>query len=239
MTLRKALAFALVLATTPSAMAADDANEAGADTTTGEAVIARFRSHLASPGCGDASATWRRHYAPFVRRLIDPRDPELARFDYVLERMIEADLPAEYAIIPFVESHYEPDQRSGIGPAGLWQFTARTARAHGLKVGAGHDDRMSMEASTRAAVTYLGSLHRQFGGNWRTTVMAYNAGDGRMRLAQRRGNAVLSFITRIYPDKIHAVACDILDRGDSEHWQTPLQRPLPRLRLPSILRPKG
>lgn len=225
--------FALALFVAPCALAADD------DTTTGATVLAQFQAHLASPGCDDASSTWRRHYAPFVRRLIDPRDPALARFDYVLTRMSNAGLPAEYALIPFVESHYEPDQRSSEGPAGLWQFTAATARLHGLKVGGGGDDRMSLEASTRAAVTYLKTLHRQFGGNWRTTVMAYNAGDGRMRMAQRRGGAGLSFITRIYPDKIHAIACDILDHGDSEHWKAPLQRPLPRLRLPGSLRPKG
>ncbi|MBW8822870.1 MAG: lytic transglycosylase domain-containing protein [Xanthomonadales bacterium] len=231
--LRHGLCLALAFIAAPRALAADD------DTTTGSAVLAQFQGHLASPGCNDASSTWRRHYAPFVRRLIDSRDPALARFDYVLTRMADAGLPSEYAIIPFVESHYEPDQRSGIGPAGLWQFTTQTARAHGLKVGGGRDDRMSMEASTRAAVTYLKTLHRQFGGNWRNTVMAYNAGDGRMRMAQRRGGAGLSFITRIYPDKIHAIACDIIDHGDSEHWKAPLQRPLPRLRLPGVLRAKG
>ena len=230
---RHGIPLALALIATPCALAADN------DTTTGAAVLTLFESHLASRGCDDASATWRRHYAPFVRRLIDPRDPALARFDYVLTRISEAGLPSEYAIIPFVESHYEPDQRSGIGPAGLWQFTAQTARAHGLKIGGGRDDRMSMEASTRAAVIYLKTLHRQFGGKWRTTVMAYNAGDGRMRMAQRRGGAGLSFITRIYPDKIHAIACDILDHGDSEHWKAPLKRPLPRLKLPSVLRAKS
>ncbi len=231
---RRAAVLILAILIAPRAVAAD-----GDTTTTGADVLTRFESHLASPGCDDASATWRRHYAPFVRRLIDPRDPALARFDYVLAQMAAAGLPSEYAIIPFVESHYEPDQRSSEGPAGLWQFTAATARLHGLKVGGGRDDRLSLEASTRAAVAYLKTLHRQFGGNWRTTVMAYNAGDGRMRMAQRRGGAGLSFITRIYPDKIHAIACDILDRGDSEHWKAPLQRPLPRLKLPGGLRVKS
>lgn len=229
---RQGLLFAATLAACPALPAAEP------ETTTGETVLAQFESHLASPHCGDASATWRRHYAPFVRRLIDPRDPALARFDYVLGRMNDAGLPSEYALIPFVESHYEPDQRSSIGPSGLWQFTSQTARAHGLHVGGGRDDRLSMEASTRAAVTYLKTLHRQFGGNWRTTVMAYNAGDGRMRSAQRRGGAGLSFITRVYPDKIHAIACDILDRSDSTRWKAPLQRSLPRLQLPKVLQSK-
>lgn len=230
---RHAPYLSLALIASPCVSAADDG------TTTGAAVLTEFQAHLASPGCNDASATWRRHYAPFVRRLIDPRDPALARFDYVLTRITDAGLPGEYAIIPFVESHYEPEQRSSEGPAGLWQFTAQTARMHGLKVGAGRDDRMSMEASTRAAVTYLKALHRQFGGNWRTTVMAYNAGDGRMRMAQRRGGPGLSFITRMYPDKIHAIACDILDHGDSARWKAPLQRQLPRLKLPGVLQAKG
>ena len=59
-----------------------------------------------------------------------------------------------------------------------------------------------------------------------------------MRMAQRRGGAGLSFITRIYPDKIHAIACDILDHGDSEHWKAPMQRSLLRLQLPDPLRKK-
>lgn len=232
MTWRRGVLLALAITACPALPAAEPG------TTTGEAVLAQFESHLASPDCDDASSTWRRHYAPFVRRLIDPGDPALARFDYVLSRLNDAGLPSEYALIPFVESHYEPDQRSSIGPSGLWQFTSQTARAHGLHVDGSRDDRMSMEASTRAAVTYLRTLHRQFGGNWRTTVMAYNAGDGRMRQAQRRGGAGLSFITRVYPDKIHAIACDILDRSDSTHWKASMQRTLPRLRLPRVLQSK-
>ena len=174
------------------------------------AAFAMFRAHMADPSCTAAGSRWRRQYAPFVHRLDRGGDRVQMLFARVVDSIVHAGLPTEYALIPFVESHYLPGARSGQGPAGLWQFTEGTARAHGLKVGKGRDDRLSPEASTRAAVAYLKMLHRQFHGDWRTVLMAYNAGDGRLRAARRNGRLrSLSPITRNYPDKIEAIACEI------------------------------
>jgi len=173
-------------------------------------LLSRFRTHMADPSCSGSGTRWRSQYAPFVRRLDRGGDRVQSLFVDVMDRMISAGLPTEYALIPFVESHYLPGARSGQGPAGMWQFTEGTARVHGLKVAKGRDDRLSPDASTRAAVAYLKMLHRQFHGDWRTVLMAYNAGDGRMRAARRRGRVGgLSPITRNYPDKIEAIACEI------------------------------
>ncbi|RZA21228.1 MAG: lytic transglycosylase domain-containing protein, partial [Lysobacteraceae bacterium] len=88
------------------------------------------------------------------------------------------------------------------------QFTATTARKNGLVVRSGHDQRLDAEAATIAAVGHLRRLHRMFGGDWRWTAMAYNAGEGAARAARRKGGLPrLSAITRHYPDKLHALAC--------------------------------
>lgn len=196
------LLLALLLATGPATPAATPATRDGAE------VMARFHARLAAPGCGDASPRWKRHYAHAAQDLAGRDAQALMLFGYVLDALLAADLPAEYALIPFVESRYRPDVRSPGGQVGLWQFTAATARRNGLAVRSGRDERLDADASTRAAVRYLQRLHRMFGGDWRWTAMAYNAGEGAVRAAKRRGGTKgLSSITRHYPDKLHALAC--------------------------------
>ncbi len=174
-----------------------------------EAISAGFWNNLADPDCGKAPRRWRSHYGDVPKRLRSPREQQLrVRFLHVIDALQAAGLPSEFALIPFVESRYRPNARSPWGQVGLWQFTAATARRNGLAVRSGHDERLDAEASTRAAVRYLKRLHRMFGKDWRLTAMAYNAGEGAVRKARRRGGTQgLSSITRHYPDKLHALAC--------------------------------
>lgn len=174
-----------------------------------ESISARFWSDVAEPECGNAPRRWLVHYADVPRRLRNPREARLrADVARVLDALDAAGLPSEFALIPFVESRYRATARSPGGQLGLWQFTAATARRNGLEVRPGHDQRLDPEASTRAAVRYLRSLHDLFGADWRWTVMAYNAGEGAARRARRNGGArKLSPIARHYPDKLHALAC--------------------------------
>ena len=195
-------ALALLLLAAPAAWA---------QSQRGAVAVEQWRDGLAEPRCSGAADRWRRHYAPSVRRMLGARDGgRLALFDHVSDALRDAGLPTEFALIPLIESDYRADARAASGPAGLWQFTAPTARNHRLKIAGGTDERLSPHASTRAAVRYLGLLHRMFGRDWRKTVMAYNAGDGAFRAAQRRGTG-LSNITRAYPDKLHAIACLLLE----------------------------
>lgn len=182
---------------------------AGAPSPSLTAISADFWNDLADPECGKAPRRWRQHYGDIPRRLRSPREAQLRRhFALVLDALDQAGLPSEFALIPFVESRYRPSARSPGGQVGLWQFTAATARRNGLTVRNGHDQRLDAEASTRAAVRYLKRLHRMFGGDWRWTAMAYNAGEGAARAAKRKGSTQrLSSITRHYPDKLHALAC--------------------------------
>lgn len=173
-----------------------------------------FRGHLANPDpCTGASRIWLRHYAPYTRQL-KTRDGRVSTlFNTVVEKMVAAGLPTEYALIPFVESHFNPGSRSLLGPAGLWQFTAQTARNHGLTVTGKRDDRMDATRSTDAAIRYLRYLHRKFKGDEDSILMAFNAGEGRLLSSRRKSGKHLSFVTHVYPDKIQAIACNIVRQG--------------------------
>lgn len=206
-------------------------------TRSGSELMREFEEGLAEPGCTDASPRWRTHYARAATRLADQDEVALTLFAYVLDEVRSAGLPSEFALIPFVETRFHADVRSAGGPAGLWQFTASTARRNGIHVQAGRDGRMSVVSSTRAAVKYLGRLHRMFGKQWRQTAMAYNAGEGALRLSRRKNARPLSGITRSYPAKLHAIACLFVEQGRNGRWQRAVGRPLPRL-APRVL-PEG
>ena len=198
-------------------------------TRSGGEIMRRFHAGLADDDCRKASSRWRTHYARAADHLADKDEFALAVFGYVLDEVREAGLPSEFALIPFVESRYHADARSKGGPAGLWQFTAGTARRHGMRVQGTIDERLSVVASTESAVRYLSRLHRMFDRDWRQAVMAYNAGEGALRASRRKGAGRLSGITRSYPVKLHAIACLFDQRADNPRWQHAVERQVPRL----------
>ena len=207
----------------------------------GAEIYAAFREGLADSECteGSASARWSRHFAAAPLRLAE-KDETLALFGYVVDAVRASHLPTEYALIPFVESGYKPEARSHLGPAGLWQFIAMTARNHKVPIRAGFDGRLSPVESTRAAVRYLKTLHGMFAGDWRLASMAYNAGEYRILGSLRRSGQVarsadrsrlpgLSGITQAYPRKIHALSCLLQQADDDPEWMAMLDRPVARL----------
>ena len=93
-------------------------------------------------------------------------------------------LPEELKFLPIVESALRPTVHSPVGAAGLWQFTASTARLYGLTVNSQIDERLDPHKATEAAVRMLSALHTQFG-DWGLALAAYNCGPGRVRKAIR------------------------------------------------------
>lgn len=96
---------------------------------------------------------------------------------YIVEEVERRGMPMEIALIPFIESAYNPLIKSSSQTAGLWQFIPQTGRNLGLTQNVWHDDRRDIVASTQAALDYLQYLHDKFD-NWKLAIAAYNVGEG-------------------------------------------------------------
>ena len=99
----------------------------------------------------------------------------------VLEEVERRGMPAEIALLPLVESGYNPAAISPGKAAGLWQFLPQTARNFGLKLTPSYDGRHDVVASTRAALDYMDHLGDIFGGDWLLALTAYNTGEGTLQ----------------------------------------------------------
>lgn len=97
---------------------------------------------------------------------------------YIVEQIDRRGLPADLALVPMVESAFEPTAVSPKAAAGLWQIIPSTGQEHGLLIAEGYDGRLDIHTSTGAALAYLRFLNRYFKGDWLLALAAYNAGPG-------------------------------------------------------------
>lgn len=104
---------------------------------------------------------------------------------HIVERVEERELPIELALLPIVESTLLPQSMSHRSAAGLWQIMPRTGKHLGLQQNWWYDGRLDIRDSTEAALDYLESLNARFDGDWLLALSAYNAGETRVRRAQR------------------------------------------------------
>lgn len=107
---------------------------------------------------------------------------------HIISEIKKRELPGELALMPMIESAYNPFARSSAGASGLWQIMPLTGREYGLKQSWWYDSRRSISQSTKAALTYLTYLNKFFHGNWTLTIAAYDAGEGSVARSVRRAN---------------------------------------------------
>lgn len=105
---------------------------------------------------------------------------------HTLSRAQELDLPVELALLPFVESEFDPYAKSVDGATGIWQFMPATGKEWGLKSNWWYDGKKDVLASTEAALKFLSYLHQKFDGDWLLAMAAYNTGPSRVNRAIRK-----------------------------------------------------
>ena len=104
---------------------------------------------------------------------------------YIVEELGKRNMPTELALLPFIESAFNPQAMSTARASGMWQFIPSTGRHFELTQNVFRDDRRDVLASTRAALDYLEKLHGMFD-DWQLALAAYNWGEGSVQRAIAR-----------------------------------------------------
>ena len=128
----------------------------------------------------DKNLRWLSNNQRYLDRVSEQSKPYLY---YIANEMRANGLPMELALLPIIESAYNPFALSSSKAVGLWQFMPRTGRHFGLEQNHWYDGRRDVVASTDAAVMYFKRLNAMFDGDWLLTIAAYNAGEGTIRRA--------------------------------------------------------
>jgi len=141
----------------------------------------RMRSGFAIPEVDQGLVqTWIDEYRKhplLLKQILKRGEPYLF---HILARLEQNGMPAELALLPVIESAFDPFATSPAGAAGIWQFMPDTAADAGLDQDWWYDGRRDIIASTDAALDYLGQLHKRFHNDWLLTLAAYNAGGARV-----------------------------------------------------------
>ena len=145
---------------------------------------------------------------------------------FVLEELERYKLPPELALLPYIESNYDPFSISASGAMGIWQFMPATARIYGLKDTWWYEQRHDPLVSSKAAIRYLAYLHNRFNKKITYTLAAYNGGptllEKRIKLNKKAGeltdikNLKLPTQTQEYVPKFKAILAIVLNSEQYE-----------------------
>ncbi len=161
-----------------------------------------------------------RYYATHQKYLDRVADRANRYLFYIVSELEKRDMPTELALLPIVESAFDPFAYSHGRASGIWQFIPSTGRHFNLKQNWWYDGRRDIVASTDAALTYLQQLHKRFD-DWELALAAYNSGGGTVSKAMRRNRNAgkpedfwslnLPKETRAYVPKLIALSKLVLD----------------------------
>lgn len=136
------------------------------------------------PGIARDLEWYARHQA-YLDRVAERAQPYL---HLIVEEVEKRGMPSELALLPVVESAFQPFAYSHGRAAGIWQFVPGTGRRFGLKQTWWYDGRRDIARSTQAALDYLQFLNKEFQGDWLLALAAYNSGEGTVLRAQRNNS---------------------------------------------------
>jgi membrane-bound lytic murein transglycosylase D len=191
----------------------------------------RIRQGFAMPDLQDPLVAdreqWYSSRPDYIQRMTERSSKYLF---HIVEELERRQMPTELALLPFIESAFNPQAVSSAKAAGMWQFMPATGKYFDLKQNAFRDDRRDVLASTRAALDYLQKLHGMFG-DWHLALAAYNWGEGSVGRAIARnkkaglGTGYLDLNmpaeTRMYVPKLQAVK-NIVANPQSFRTELPL-----------------
>ena len=170
---------------------------------------------------------WYASRPDYIQRMTDRSRKYLF---HIVEELERRGMPTELALLPFIESAFNPQAVSSARAAGMWQFMPATGKDFDLKQNVFRDDRRSVLDSTRAALDYLQRLYGMFG-DWHLALAAYNWGEGNVKRAidrnQRQGLGTsyaelnMPNETRNYVPKLQAVK-NLIATPDQFHADLPL-----------------
>ena len=171
---------------------------------------------------------WYLKHPSYMQRVAKRAKPFLY---LIVERLKSENMPLELALLPIVESAFDPFAYSHGRAAGMWQFVPATGKRFGMKQTWWYDGRRDVMASTDGAIAYLRYLNEMFDGNWLHALAAYNSGEGRVMRAIKKNKKAgkntdywaldLPRETRAYVPKLLALA-DILRDAEKYAFSWPV-----------------
>ncbi len=161
-----------------------------------------------------AQRNWYARHPAYIERVSERATPYLY---HIFEQLKSRNMPMELALLPIVESAFDPFAYSHGRASGMWQFIPATGRRFGLNQNWWYDGRRDVYYSTIAALDYLEYLHKRFDGDWLHAIAAYNSGEGNVLRAIRknkRRNKATDFWSLDLPRETEAYVPKLLALAD-------------------------
>jgi len=183
-------------------------------------IRAKFTFDIPDDKRVDSQRNWFIKHPEYLDRVAKRAEPFIF---YIVQELEKNDIPLEIALLPIVESAFDPFAYSHGRASGMWQFVPGTGKRFGMKQNWWYDGRRDVIASTQGAIKYLKYLNKFFDGDWLLALAAYNSGEGRVKRAMKnnaRKNLPTDFWsldlpreTRAYVPKLLALA-DVISRPE-------------------------